>query len=286
MKHGLVSSDLLDFYELHLLDNINSLRLKLGMDPIYNEVSSIFDFADTGERFGFRLSSMDSIESGSYEIVDTAVFSSSECLPIRSKDEVTKFNRELSNLQAANRSKINFGDWATRWNIEVQRMKDHQSVSLDIFPKTGAHLKKHLDSIVSSGRMYQTTAAIRQDLGFISSDLRRPDGSSHPAPLDLDYLRARESSVRQYPLTEEPDVSVIRSSTTKRAITCTHCGHRKGYGKYGKSPFHTGQQGSCFVPEIHRNKRFSRIENPCPKDGCYKAPDHFHPCVEECCKYE
>jgi hypothetical protein len=78
MKHGLVSSDLLDFYELHLLDNINSLRLKLGMDPIYNEVSSIFDFADTGERFGFRLSSMDSIESGSYEIVDTAVFSSSD----------------------------------------------------------------------------------------------------------------------------------------------------------------------------------------------------------------
>jgi hypothetical protein len=286
MKHGLVSLDLSDFYELFLLENINSLRLLLGKDPIYTDVCSIFDYADTGERFGFRQSSMDYVEAGSYEIVDTAVFASSECLPISSKDETTKFNRELSRVQAVNRSKINYGDWATRWNIDVQRMRDHQSSVLDIFPKTGAHLKKHFDSIVSTARMYHTTAQIRDELGFISSDLRRPDSSNHPLPLELDTLRAREAHGRQYPQTTSPgNTNEATASVTKRAITCSYCGHRKGYGKYGKTPYHSGQTGSCSVPESERIKKFSRAgEFPCQKEGCYKAVDHYHPCIGSCCK--
>jgi len=193
IRHGLVDPDLSDFYELHLIENINTLRISLGMSTLYPGLCSVFDYADTGERFGFSSTFLNSASDVglSFEIVDTVSQSNSQSQPIRTTDEVSKFKRELASWLP----NPNFDNWAIKWNISVERMRDFQSDMLDISTKTATHLKKFYDTISMKGNRYNSLADSRHQVKDIIGALRKPSKASHPPLYDAKSL-ARSQSVQ------------------------------------------------------------------------------------------
>jgi hypothetical protein len=185
IKHGLVSPDLSDFYDLYLVENINSLRIGLGMSTLYPGLCSVFDYADTCERFGFSTTFLDSTSGKglSFEIVDT-VIQNSQSQPIRTTDEVSKFKRELASWLP----NPNFDNWAIKWNISVERMIDFESDMLDISTKTATHLKKYYDIMTMKSNRYNSLADSRYQIKGLVGALRKPDDKVHPPVYEAKIL--------------------------------------------------------------------------------------------------
>lgn len=288
IKHGLVSRDLLDYYELYCLENINSMRIKISLEPIHTDVHSIFDFQDTGERFGFKDNFLPTdFEDGmNFEIVDVEDVENYRCSHVRTQDECTKFEKELSDWTNNKNGKIKFDLWAAAWNISIQKMKQHKSQMLDIYPKNGAQLRKYFDSIIASANRKNTTASRKEELRFAIKSLRAPCSSSHPELHDTASFRALQHENRNFPTvvdasarTENLGNSNNSEKKIKRKITCTVCGHFKTYGIYGK--YHTGPNLKCGVPEENKRKPFDK--NYRCRLKCRKRTTHYHACDQDCC---
>jgi hypothetical protein len=175
-KHGLTSPDLRDFYEISIIENINTMRLSMGMEPIYKDTSSVFDYADTGERSGFHNNFLNSSDGDSFELLDPP--STEKSLPVRTKDEIKKFNHELSQHLP---NKPNFDHWAIKWNICIDSMKRFGGEMLDIAPKKAYHLKKYYDVLMARGNKNNSLAKFQDKINHLQGTLRSPDIGDHPA---------------------------------------------------------------------------------------------------------
>jgi hypothetical protein len=176
IKHGLVNPDLSDFYDLYAVENINSMRISMGMNPLYPGLCSVFDYADTHKRFGFSQTFLDSAPGEDFEILDTVSPFDTLSQPIRTTDEVLKFKRELASWLP----NPNFENWAVKWNISVDRMGEFQSDMVDISHKTAAHLKKYFDTLAMKSNTYNSLAENRYQIKGLVGALRKPDASLHP----------------------------------------------------------------------------------------------------------
>ncbi len=159
---------------MYTIENINTLRLRMGMEPIYRDVHSVFDHADTGERFGFHNSHLPTSNSESFQLVDHP--STERALPVRTLDEIKKFNLELGD----HLPKPNFDHWSIKWNICIDSMKKFGGEMLDIAPKKAYHLKKYYDQIKVRANRNNTTANSQQNINHIRQELRSPDTGDHP----------------------------------------------------------------------------------------------------------
>jgi hypothetical protein len=175
IKHSLINSDLSDHYDHHTIENINTLRLSMGLNTLYQDLSSVFDYADTGERFGFNHNFLPSTNGETFELIDPPTYE--KYLPIRTKDEIAKFKQELSNYLP----KPNFENWAIKWNINIESMTRFDGEMVDIAPKKAFHLKKYYDLLITRGLKYNSLASRREEINFLQGVFRAPDGGLHPS---------------------------------------------------------------------------------------------------------
>jgi hypothetical protein len=314
IKHGLVSSDLSDFYDLFVIENINSMRFALNKSALYPGLCSVFDYADTGERFGFQSNMLGSPADETIELVDTLT-SSKLSLPIRTSDEIRKFKKELSGYLP----NPNFDNWAIKWNIAVDRMCSFDTEFIDIAPKSATHLKKYFDFFAAKGNQYNSIANNREEIWNLAGELRKPDVSKHPSTYSSKKLvrdikeggmvlsvnnfiessistnitscsldqqgkecnAARTGMLCLFDIILETEFKPSQPTIKKkRRMSCSACGHFKSYGLY--RAMHDGKGQQCRVASVNRRIPFGKSRK-CGENGCRRTENHYHDCKLPCC---